>query len=59
MTLLLLLLGGAKAALLAGVHRPVLTTTGRLQDTAVVMKVGSVPRSELTKKYDLVVVGGG
>jgi hypothetical protein len=24
-----------------------------------VMKVGSVPRSELTKKYDLVVVGGG
>ena len=59
MTLLLLLLGGAKAALLAGVHRPVLTTTGRLQDTAVVMKVGSMPRSELTKKYDLVVVGGG
>jgi hypothetical protein len=58
MTLLLLLLGGAKAALLAGFHRPV-TAAGRLQDTAVVMKVGSVPRSELTKKYDLVVVGGG
>ena len=37
MTLLLLLLGGAKAALLAGFHRPV-TAAGRLQDTAVVMK---------------------
>ena len=53
------LVRGAKAALLAGVHRSPFSVAGRLQDTAVVMKVGSMPRSELTKKYDLVVVGGG